>query len=287
MKKIKRVSSTILILLLLFSSVFQVNAATTKVTLPTFDVTLNGVKIDNEYRKFPFIVYKGITYFPMTYHDSRFLGLETLWNNKIGLEVKGTENGNNYNYREPELLKAKNKASYTATIASFKIKVNGKVIDNTKEKYPLLLFREVTYFPMTWRFGVDEFGWEYNFTTEKGLIINSSTLSITEPFSPIEGSKTFQVGDSIVIVQLQRDGMPIPGNLSISIDGSESKPIGNEDYLYGYKGSISKTQQDLASNDYMELIDGCIYINAINSKEIGVSGIYKVNIETGETSKVE
>jgi len=49
------------------------------VTLPTFEVRLNGIQVNNNDRKYPLIVYNNITYFPMTYDDSRFLGLKTEW----------------------------------------------------------------------------------------------------------------------------------------------------------------------------------------------------------------
>jgi hypothetical protein len=52
---------------------------TVSVTLPEFKVTLNGEEVDNSYSKYPLIVYKDITYFPMTYNDCRFLGLESYW----------------------------------------------------------------------------------------------------------------------------------------------------------------------------------------------------------------
>ena len=52
--------------------------------------------------------------------------------------------------------------------------VNGKSINNSAEEYPLVTFRGVTYFPLTWRFAVDEFGWDYSFDPENGLVINSS-----------------------------------------------------------------------------------------------------------------
>jgi hypothetical protein len=51
--------------------------------------------------------------------------------------------------------------------------VNGKVISNSKEQYPLLSFRNVTYFPLTWRFAHDEFGWDYKWNTSGGLSITS------------------------------------------------------------------------------------------------------------------
>lgn len=54
--------------------------------LPAFNITLNGVKIQNDIRLYPFIVYNDITYFPMTYYDSRFLGLETEWDTVTGLK---------------------------------------------------------------------------------------------------------------------------------------------------------------------------------------------------------
>lgn len=50
----------------------------------------------------------------------------------------------------------------------------GKCLDNSAEPYPLLNFRGVTYFPLTWRFAVEEFGWEYHFDAKNGLSIRSA-----------------------------------------------------------------------------------------------------------------
>ncbi len=44
-------------------------------------VTLNGQVIDNKNAKYPLLTYSNITYFPMTYQLSRFMGVETDWNN--------------------------------------------------------------------------------------------------------------------------------------------------------------------------------------------------------------
>ena len=60
-------------------------ANTVQVTLPGFTVTLNGQSTGNEYSKYPLIVYKDITYFPMTYYDCRLLGLKTDWTEETGL----------------------------------------------------------------------------------------------------------------------------------------------------------------------------------------------------------
>ena len=146
------------------------------VTLPSFAVTLNGTEIDNDYSQYPLIVYKDITYFPMTYYDCRFLGLETGWTDaKTGLFIDTTGIQGAYH---PYTQTSKNAKSAKAQIASFPITVNGQAIDNAKEEYPLLLFRDVTYFPLTWRFCVDEFNWQYSFTTADGLVISSNSGAV-------------------------------------------------------------------------------------------------------------
>ena len=146
-------------------------ASSVIVSLPEFKVTLNGVSIENNYNQYPLIVYNGITYFPMTYYDSRFMGLESMWDSNTGLKIIKT--GANWNYHKFE-SKIKNNHVYSAQISTFKITLNGKPIDNAKEPYPLLLFRNVTYFPLTWRFAVEEFGWKYTFDQNNGLVINST-----------------------------------------------------------------------------------------------------------------
>ncbi len=154
-------------------------AANVSVTLPQFPVTLNGTNIDNSYRQYPLLVYKDITYFPMTYYDCRFLGVETEWTRENGLKIEKSSLTGAYH---PQNAAAKNGKSATAQIAAGKITVNGKNINNSKETYPLLSYRNVTYFPLTWRFAVDEFGWKYNFNGKTGLTIdagNVKTNSVT------------------------------------------------------------------------------------------------------------
>ncbi len=141
----------------------------TSVTIPTFKVTLSGRTINNTYRQYPLIVYNDITYFPMTYYDSRLMGLETGYSQAEGLSIWQTSG--NFSYQETNSSTA-NSGTYTATVAQGPIYVNGKFIDNGNEEYPLLLFRDVTYFPLTWRFAVQEFGWSYYFDMTNGLVIS-------------------------------------------------------------------------------------------------------------------
>ncbi len=161
--------TTMLVSLLPASSALAAN--TVPVTLPTFDVTLNGTAIENENRQYPLLVYKDITYVPMTYHDCRFLGLETTWNQTDGLGIIKSNVAGAY-YKEPTMKKNNKRA--TAQLVSGKVNVNGKQIHNAREPYPLLLYRDVTYFPLTWRYAVNEFGWQYNFNHQNGLVITST-----------------------------------------------------------------------------------------------------------------
>ncbi|MDF2837629.1 MAG: hypothetical protein K0Q63_3269, partial [Paenibacillus sp.] len=145
-------------------------AASVKVTLPKFEVKLNGHAVENQYREYPLLVYRGITYFPMTWNDTRMLGLETTWSQAAGLGIKQSQVTSSY---APYKTSNRNKSTYSATIAASAITVNGKAIHNAKESYPLLTFRDITYFPLTWRFAHDEFGWDYKWSTAGGLSITS------------------------------------------------------------------------------------------------------------------
>ena len=65
---------------LAFSLLPQAEAAM-RADVVTGKVTLNGQVIDNKNAKYPLLSYSNITYFPMTYQLSRFMGVETDWNN--------------------------------------------------------------------------------------------------------------------------------------------------------------------------------------------------------------
>lgn len=55
--------------------------AAMRASVVTGKVTLNGQVIDNKTAKYPLLIYSNITYFPMTYHLSRFMGVSADWNN--------------------------------------------------------------------------------------------------------------------------------------------------------------------------------------------------------------
>ena len=138
-------------------------------TIPTFKVTMNGQVVDNTYREYPFLVYNDVTYFPMTYWDMRFLGVSNTWSAETGSIIVADGSTSEY---KPTLSTNKNKVKNTATVNSGAFKVNGKTVDNAKEKYPILSFRNVPYFPLTWDW-CQEFGWNINFNATNGLTVNT------------------------------------------------------------------------------------------------------------------
>lgn len=141
-----------------------------RVTLPDFAVKLNGHTVENQYREYPLLVYHDITYVPMTWYDSGMLGLEANWSPNEGLNIKQSPVTSSY---FPYASQNRNATAYTAEAPASTVTINGKVIDNTEEEYPLLSFRDVTYFPLTWRFAGDEFGWDYRWDATDGLSITS------------------------------------------------------------------------------------------------------------------
>ncbi len=143
------------------------------VYIPEFRIYINGDKTNQKTAQYPYIVYNGITYFPMTYHGARFLGLKTDWTFEHGLKVAMNSVASEGQNEKTQAAARNDAEYYTATTVSGYINVMGKYINNDQEVYPLIIFREVTYFPLTWRFCVDEFGWDYSYTNESGLKINS------------------------------------------------------------------------------------------------------------------
>lgn len=63
--------------------------------------------------------------------------------------------------------------TYSATVASYPIKINGIRVDNVSQKYPILQFRDIAYLLMTWHYTHDVFGWETERDAKNGYHIRS------------------------------------------------------------------------------------------------------------------
>ena len=135
--QIKKILAAVTVSVMLLSGlgtgVYADSGATAAV--PAFTVTLNGQVVDNSYRQYPLLVYKDITYFPMTYYDCRFLGIESTWKGSgEGLYITATGVSGAYDAYKGT---AKNKRSYRVSIPTFPITVNGVKVDNSKEEYQI------------------------------------------------------------------------------------------------------------------------------------------------------
>jgi hypothetical protein len=137
-------------------------------TIPSYKVELDYEDVDCSTSKYPLINYKGITYFPMTWGYSRLLGLTSVWIEGEGLFLAswGTYGPSTSDFEMPVYKGSKNPRTVSAAIADYPIYVNGTRLDKSKEEYPILNFRGITYFPLTWRFAREEFDWDTNWSKE-------------------------------------------------------------------------------------------------------------------------
>jgi hypothetical protein len=168
----KRLVILFLVLLLCISS-SSTFCANEQAELASFPVTFNGVIIDNQHATYPLLVYKGITYFPMTWDFSSTFGLTTTYSETKGLEIR--KNGSPTEVVQNLTANNDFNKSYTVELPYFPVTVNGRLINNAEEPYPILHFRNITYFPLTWAFAVTEFGWDYTYSDAEGLKISATS----------------------------------------------------------------------------------------------------------------
>lgn len=174
MISVKRIFSLIPAVAIIFSMfILNVSAANSSVivTIPAFKVTVNDRSVDSTRLQYPLIVYKDITYFPLTWRWCRELGLVSGYTDADGLYIandiaKSQETLDNTGYQAAG-------SRYTAVIPDYPAYINGRQIDNSREEYPLLNFRGVTYFPLTWRFVTDEFGWDQAWSGKSGYKLST------------------------------------------------------------------------------------------------------------------
>jgi len=253
----KRLVLIVMLLVLLIPATFA-ETKEVEVILPEFDVTINGNVIDNRTEKFPFIQYKGITYIPMTWDLSYALGLELKWSDVDGLKVSKRDKMQVYVQKEKVINNLGGR--YEASVVAFPVIVNGEIIDNLNAEYPLLNFRNITYFPMTYDYMVGEFGAGYKWENATGLKVSvDPTLEVFIP-------EPYYVSLKVTDAELEEKGLLFNEMLYIEReDGSDNdyvKVYTNLNNNYdGYYYNVTITYYD--KNDkvlYIEpLATGNIY----------------------------
>ncbi|MBQ7667860.1 MAG: hypothetical protein IJS47_00840 [Clostridia bacterium] len=241
------------------------------VKIPSFKTTINEFVFDNEKELYPLVVYKDITYFPMTYSLCQNVGLVISWDRIDGLYIANYA-GNNEEYKSYAGSNKKD-TIYKATIARYPIIINGLQIDNDEEEFPVLNFRDITYFPLTWRFANDEYGWQISYSKEKGLVVD--TRDRTSPMYLTKINKNnaeLQVCKDIYDKTVNEDG-DIESTLTgrkyynYSLDySSNSLILVDESETSDYKGE-EKIAEDVTDN--FELEDGYVYYNDKKVENLG------------------
>ncbi len=137
-----------------------------------FDVNINNVIIDNEYSEYPFILYKDITYFPLTYNMNSFMGVCSDFDGEQ-LDIHKCDSiTEDYKPYQTQIKNDLNE-EYAIFIPNYSIYINGMLINNMKEEYPFINYKGITYFPMTWKNTFERFGFSYEFTPSEGLKVNN------------------------------------------------------------------------------------------------------------------
>lgn len=159
----------------LISSV-SASAKTVDVIIPDYECVIGNSSVYYKDSIYPMISYKDITYFPMTWDYCNALGLATSYTEEKGLWIAYVDG---ISGQLPIYETTVNKKKNTAIIPEYPIYVNGREIDNMNEEYPLLNFRGVTYFPMTWNYATEEFRWITNWENNVFSLENG----VSTPFS--------------------------------------------------------------------------------------------------------
>jgi len=127
------------------------------VSLPSFKIYINDQRVDVYNAQYPFLMYNDITYVPMTWNNAKALGLRTTWDQETGFLVN-SEKETVTKSIEQDFTSSGNELTYIARVPKFKVFIEDTLYDNSKEKYPVFVFRDVTYIPLTWDIAVKMLG---------------------------------------------------------------------------------------------------------------------------------
>ncbi|WP_274320734.1 hypothetical protein [Paenibacillus qinlingensis] len=143
-----------------------------KASLPYFSIQINGQNMDIAHSKYPFLLYKDITYLPMTWNNFQTLGIEYNWSESDGLQIWSNRNFPPPIHQTPleqDLTTKSNASSYFVQVSDVPITINQIEINNKTEPYPFLTYQDVTYMPLTWRFIHDLLQIDIQWSDEEGL----------------------------------------------------------------------------------------------------------------------
>ncbi|KDR96594.1 hypothetical protein SAMN02745945_00158 [Peptoclostridium litorale DSM 5388] len=194
----KRMTGILVVAFFAASSIFSVaSAETVNARVADHRVNLNGHIVFNRLIEYPLMEYRDVTYVPMTTDNLQVLGLGMQWSPTEGISIY--KDGVVRDFVMPEINKelASTSRVVKMDIADFNIEVNGEIVDNSEEEYPVLFKNDLVYFPLTWRFVTGEFEGTIIWNDEYGLsIYNHENSKLTKNQIYIQNQKQY-LQDSI------------------------------------------------------------------------------------------
>ncbi|MFD0676477.1 MULTISPECIES: DUF5050 domain-containing protein [unclassified Paenibacillus] len=243
------------------------------ISYPTFPVTINETIIDQVHSVYPLLLYRDITYFPMTWDYTSALGLTAAWNGQKGLSIAMQDKKAVCSPLKQTLSAQANSSTGSASAipAPFPVTVNGSLIDNTKEPYPVLFYNDITYFPMTWKFTKEAFNWQVNWDNARGYEIQSCVrptqekLIQTDSFNLANGGQLAAKDDWIYM------------NPSRSSGGAHSLVKAKED---------GSNRMKLSDDNAMSINIVGDWLYYINFEATSPSAIYKIRTDGTDRTMV-
>lgn len=306
----------------LLSLLFAVtcSAIDVRVLLPDFPIEIN--EFDRNYNvkeEYPMLVYKNITYLPLTYNNAQLINLRYEWTEEEGLVLSNADSDAPKEFYCDQIVLEKgivpipggykmdadlftvynllegnieNSKSLCVSIADEKVTINGTVIDNNSLEYPLLSFRNIVYIPLTYDFVTEYLKGTVSFDVEKGLCVhvnnyfympeNALLSTYDEHGAQIEWDSfryTYYIKDNLII-NLKTTNFDLGGPLSNNIKVSENGV--ERDVWGGWFG------YNMGNAPQFSIEDGKIYTVYCTLWDEILDGIVHpcaVDIETGEIEK--
>ncbi len=174
MKKLTHLFGYIFVILTLMTFTASADTGNVKVQIAPFYTEAERVSVYNPDVEYPFIFYKNITYLPLTKGVCDRLGIVTSFDAQKGFYVV-SDCYVPYIEDDRSIFgeKAKNYygVKYDAVVPSYPIYLNGIRIDSSKEEYPFLNFRGITYLPLTYRLAVEELDLDLKWSQKEQSVI--------------------------------------------------------------------------------------------------------------------
>lgn len=201
MKKTAISVFTIVLYCIITTSVCFANNITTTVRVEQvhFPVRINDTIVNAQEDAYPVLMYNGITYLPLTYNMKQYIGLQAQYYNHdyihnllfVGLDERVKSIYNNYPVTKTSLNEFSSYADILDCLVTLNSNSSKTFKANNIEKYPLLMYKDIIYLPLTWDICVEKLGWYYYYDSEKGLYIDTTIRK-----KPIVNLRNFIAGPS-------------------------------------------------------------------------------------------